>query len=68
VAPLLPGGLRGLGRRRLHSPSAQRLHTHSLGGYSGSSGWRRAQIYSGGGVRWRRLWPRSIRNGYSSDG
>jgi hypothetical protein len=24
-----------------------------LGGYSGGSGRRRAQIYSGGGVRWR---------------
>jgi hypothetical protein len=37
-------------------------------GYSGASGWRRAQIYSGGGVRWRRFWPRSIRNGYSCVG
>jgi hypothetical protein len=27
------------------------VFTHTLGGYSGSSGWRRAWIYSGGGVR-----------------
>jgi uncharacterized membrane protein len=56
MAPLLSaGGLRGLVWRRLHPPSARRLHAHSPGGYSGGSWRRRTQIYSGGGVRWRRF-------------
>jgi hypothetical protein len=38
------------------------------GAYSGISGWRRAWIYCGGGVRWKWIWPRSIRNGSSSEG
>jgi hypothetical protein len=36
MGPLLStGGLQALRRRGLHSPSAQSLHSHSLGVYGG---------------------------------